>query len=115
MSSKIPIENAQFTLYYLLISIDGSISVTEREMFINVVSGVGGFRKSYAESIYNGMDKFKHLLNYKNAIETLLTASLEEKQKTVRVLREMCFADGAYEKQESKFLVDVQKDLGLIR
>ncbi len=114
MSSKIPIENAQFTLYYLLMSADGNISPSEKDMFLNIVSGVGGFRRSYAESIFNGMDKFKHLLNYKNAINTLMGAPLEDKQKTIRVLREIGFADGAYEKEEGKFLVQVQKDLGLI-
>ena len=114
MSNKIPIENAQFTLYYLLMAVDGNISDGEKNMFLNIVSGVGGFRRSYAESIFNGMHKFKHLLNYKHAISTLSQASLEEKQKTIRVMREIGFADGSYGKEEGKFLVQVQQDLGLI-
>jgi uncharacterized tellurite resistance protein B-like protein len=114
MSNKIPIENAQFTLYYLLMAVDGNISDAEKNMFLNIVSGVGGFRRSYAESIFNGMHKFKHLLNYKSAIDTLSKAPLEDRQKTVRVMREIGFADGAYEKEEGKFLVKVQQDLGLI-
>lgn len=114
MSSKIPIENAQFTLYYLLMAADGTITDAEKNMFLNIVSGVGGFRRSYAESIFNGMHKFKHLLNYKHAISTISQASLDDKHKTIRVMREIGFADGAYGKEEGQFLVQVQKDLGLI-
>lgn len=114
MASRIPIENAQFTLYYLLIAVDGTVTDMEKEMFVNIVSGVGGFRRSYAESIFNGMHKFKHLLNYKGAIDTLSTTSDEDKRKTIRVMRELCFADGTYGKAESEFLLKVQKDLGLM-
>jgi len=114
MASRIPIENAQFTLYYLLIAADGTVTEQEKAMFVNIVSGVGGFRKSYAESIFNGMHKFKHLLNYKNAIETIAATELADKHRTVRVMRELCFADGTLGVAENAFLTKVQQDLGLL-
>jgi uncharacterized tellurite resistance protein B-like protein len=111
---NIKIQNAQFTLYYLLMSIDGEISEKEKTVFLDIVTRVGGFTRSYAESVFNGMHRFAKTLNYKFTIESLTDATAEEREETIKILRELSFADGEYHPNETNFIIKVQKDLGLM-
>lgn len=110
-TNRVKIHNAQFTLYYLLVTVDGEISENEKTLFINIVSKVGGFTRSYAESVFNAMHRFANTLNYKFTIETLLSATDEEKEQTIKILHELSFADGSCHPDEIDFITKVQKDL----
>jgi len=112
--NKIVVDNAQFTLCYLLIASDGSVGETEKNVFLDVVSRIGGFTKSYSESVFNAMHRFTKSLNYKQAVESLSQANDEQKRKTIELLRELSFADKTYHKDEVKFILGVQKDLQLV-
>lgn len=114
MSNNIKIQNAQFTLYYLLVSIDAVISDKEKNLFLDKVTSTGKFTRSYAESVFNGMHRFAKTLNYKFTIESLADATPEQKTETIKILRELSFADGTYHKEEMNFILKVQKDLGLL-
>lgn len=111
---KVAIDNAQFILCYLLIAADGQVSEDEKETFLNVVTKVGNFTKTYSESVFNGMHKFAKSLNYNHSIETLQQATPEQKTKTIEFLRELSFADKTYHADEVAFIVKVQHDLQLV-
>lgn len=111
---NIKILNAQFTLYYLLVTVDGQISDNEKTLFVDIVCKAGGFTRSYAESVFNALHRFAKTLNYKFTIESLLSATDEEKNQTIKILHELSVADGSYHTNEDKFITDVQKDLGLL-
>ena len=113
MDNKITIQNAQFTLYYLLMAVDGSVSEEEKNIFIEIVNEYGEFTKSYCSSLFNAMHKFSKTLNYKNAIDDVNLAPLCEKVKTIELLRKLSFADKTYGKEEVDFILKVKKDLGL--
>jgi uncharacterized tellurite resistance protein B-like protein len=110
-TNRVKIQNAQFTLYYLLVTVDGEISENEKTLFFNIVCKAGGFTRSYAESVFNAMHRFAKTLNYKFTIESLSDATTEEKAQTIKILRELSFADGSYHANEVKFIGNVQKDL----
>lgn len=113
MSNNIKIQNAQFILYYFLVATDGQITDKEKTLFVDIVTKIGGFTRTYAESVFNAMHRFPKSLNYNHCIESLADATPEQKEETIKILRELSFADGTYHKDELSFITKIQKDLGL--
>lgn len=112
-TNNIKVQNAQFILYYLLVATDGAITDKEKSLFLDIITKNGGFTRSYSESVFNAMQKFPKALNYNHTIESFAEATYDQKLETIRILRELSFADGTYHKDELSFIMNVQKDLGL--
>lgn len=112
---SIPVTNAQFALYYLLISADGDITEAEKNKFLDVMVKSGGFTRSYAESVFNGMVRFPKSQNYCYSVnEIKIYGTSLDMLHTIRILRELSFADGSYGKDEVDFILKFQKDWNLI-